>query len=102
MKVALSAAADDVAKLQDDSREKTRNNITSVKLPRYELMRFEGVILRWQEFWNSLKALIHNNSALQLVDKFNYLKVQLEGTVKDVIGGLDITNANYEVAVKLF
>ena len=57
--------------------------------------------MKWQEFWDSYEASIHKNSALQEVDKFNYLKVQLEGEARDVIAGLDITNANYDIAVKM-
>ena len=37
----------------------------------------------------------------QEVDQFNQLKVRLEGEARDVIAGLDITNANYDIAVKM-
>ena len=67
-----------------------------VKLPKYELVKFDEDILRWQEFWDSFESSIHNNGGLNKVDKFNYLKVQLEGKAKNVISGLEITNANYD------
>ena len=72
-----------------------------IKLPKLELLKFKGNILKWQEFWNKYDAMIHSNSTLQRVDTFNYLKVQLHGEAKDVISGLDITSSNYEVAVKM-
>ena len=59
-------------------------SVPGIKLPKYALLKFGGDILKWQEFWDSYEASIHNNSALQPVDKFNYLKVQLIGEAKDV------------------
>lgn len=36
------------------------------------------------------------------MDKFNYLRVELEGDVSIVIFGLELINFNYEVVVNLF
>ena len=36
---------------------------------------FDGNILKWQEFWDTFEAMIHKNTALQSVDKFNHLKI---------------------------
>ena len=89
-------------KLKDEKDSEGRiRSVPGIKLPKYALLKFEGNIMKWQEFWDSYEASIHKNSALQEVDKFNYLKVQLEGEARDVIAGLDITNANYDVAVKM-
>ncbi|XP_067017908.1 calponin homology domain-containing protein DDB_G0272472-like [Acropora muricata] len=46
-------------------------------------------------------ASIHRNPNLQPVDKFNYLRAELEGDANAVISGLELTNSNYEVAVNL-
>ena len=73
----------------------------SIKLPKLELQKFNGNILKWQEFWDSFEASIHRNPNLQPVDKFNYLRVQLEGDASVVISGLELTNTNYKVAVNL-
>ena len=35
------------------------------------------------------------------MDKFNYLRAELEGDASTVISGLELTNSNYEVAVNL-
>ena len=49
----------------------TRHTPT-IKLPKLELQKFDGNILKWQEFWDSFEASIHRNPNLQPVDKFNY------------------------------
>ena len=73
----------------------------AIKLPKLELQKFDGNILKWQEFWDSFEASIHRNPNLQPVDKFNYLRAELEGDASTVISGLELTNSNYEVAVNL-
>ena len=73
----------------------------SVKLPKLVLTKFDGDLLHWQEFWDSFETTIHNNSSLQDVDKLNYLRSQLRNEAKDVIAGLEVTNASYAVAVDL-
>ena len=78
----------------------TRHTPT-IKLPKLELQKFNGNILNWQEFWDSFEASIHKNPNLQPVDKFNYLRAELEGDASVVISGLELTNTNYEVAVNL-
>ena len=80
----------------------TRHTPT-IKLPKLELQKFNGNILKWQEFWDSFEAFIHKNPNLQPVNKFNYLRAELEGdaSVHVVMSGLELTNTNYEVAVNL-
>ena len=82
-----------------DSQRPT--NIATVKLPKLMLAKFDGNLLHWQEFWDSFETTIHNNTSLQDVDKLNYLRAQLRSEAKDVIAGLEITNASYAVAVDL-
>ena len=82
------------------SRE-TIPHVAPVRLPKLELSKFNGNILKWQEFWDAFEATIHKNQTLQHVNKFNYLKAELIGNAQTVISGLELTNNNYEVAVKL-
>ena len=79
----------------------TRHSSCTIKLPKLELLKFSGNVLKWQEFWDSFEASIHKNPYFQPVDKFNYLKAELEGDAKAVISGLELTNSNYKVAVNL-
>ncbi|XP_052245580.1 uncharacterized protein LOC127854555 [Dreissena polymorpha] len=71
------------------------------KLPKLILPRFDGDILQWQSFWDSFESSIHCNVNLTDVQKFNYLKAQLEGTAAMTIEGFALTNANYTRAVEL-
>ena len=70
----------------------------TIKLPILELQNFDGNI---KEFCDSFEASIHRNPNLQPVDKFNYLRAELEEDASEVISGLELTNSNYEVAVNL-
>ena len=63
--------------------------------------KFDGNILKWQEFWDSFEATIHENPKLHAIDKFNYLRQQLLDEPREVIAGIDITKNNYDVAVKM-
>ena len=44
---------------------------------------------------------MHENKHLRPVEKLNYLRAKLESNAKRAIAGLEITNDNYEVAVKI-
>ena len=61
----------------------TRHSFCTIKLPKLELPKFNGDVLKWRRVWDSFEA------NLQPVDKFNYLKAKLE-----VISGLELTNSN--------
>ena len=74
---------------------------TSVRLPKIELKKFGGQIIKWQEFWDTFEATILDNPSLQPIEKFNYLRAQLENEDLQSIAGLELTNANYEAAINL-
>ena len=78
-----------------------RNYGNTVKLPKLELKKFDGNTLKWQEVWDAFDSTIHQNERLQRVDKFNYLRRQLVGSANETIVGLDLTNDNYDIAIKL-
>ena len=63
----------------------TRHSSCTVELPKLELPKFSGNVLKWQKFWDSFEASINKNRNLQPVDKFNYLEAELEGDAKAVI-----------------
>ena len=71
------------------------------RLPKLNLPSFAGDPLTWQSFWDSFKAAVHSNAALDCVQKFNYLKAQLHGDASRAIAGLLLTSANYDHAVTL-
>jgi len=73
----------------------------TVRLPKLELKKFGGQVLKWQEFWDTFEATIHMNPSLQLIDKFTYLRAELENEALKSIAGLELTNANYEAAISI-
>ena len=74
---------------------------TSGRLSKIELKKFAGQIVKWQEFWDTFEGTIHKNPSLQPIEKFNYLRAQLENEALQSIEGLELTNTNYEVATIL-
>ena len=54
-----------------------------------------------EEFWDTFEATIHKNPSLQPIEKFNYLRAQLENEALKSIAGLELTNDNYEAAINL-
>ena len=70
-----------------------------MRLPKLELKKFYGDILKWQSFWDSFESTIHKNDSLHDIDKLNYLRSQLQGDSLRTIAGLESTNRNYDVAI---
>ena len=90
----------DKEKINEHKDRITKPTVT-VRLPKLELKKFDGNVLKWQEFWDTFEATIHNNPTLQPIDKFNYLRAELQSDALKSIGGLELTNANYETAVNM-
>ena len=83
--------------ISDDTARPT----TASRLPKLDLPRYSGDPLGWQTFWDSFKAAVHSNSNLTGVEKFNYLRAQLDGEASRTVSGLTLTDANYEQSVTL-
>ena len=47
--------------------------LVSVKLPKLVLQKFSGEPHTWQQFWDVFERNIHNNKALEPIDKFDYV-----------------------------
>ena len=73
----------------------------SVSLPKLQLRHFNGDLTKWTSLWESFEAGVHKNSDLSGVEKFNYLSSLLEGTAKEAVSGLSLTEANYTGAVSM-
>ncbi|KAG0430884.1 hypothetical protein HPB47_022293 [Ixodes persulcatus] len=67
-----------------------------VKLPKLELLRFNGDSLQWQPFWEQFDQVVHNNRELSPTDKFNYLRAALYEEAAAAIAGLPATASCYE------
>ena len=73
----------------------------SVKLPKVIIQPFDGNPLHWQSFWDQYNSGVHEKEYLNPIDKFNYLKGYLRGIALSTVSGLELTNNNYESAIKL-
>ena len=92
------------SKVEDhqSSKENTHTDSrqsSSLKLPRIELPKFNGDVLKFQNFWDQFEAAVHNNDDLPKVQKFTYLRSVLTGNALQTIEGFEVTGANYQAAV---
>ncbi|XP_064469734.1 uncharacterized protein LOC135384464 [Ornithodoros turicata] len=76
-------------------------NRTKVRLPKLELMRFNGERTTWQQFWEQFDLVVHRNEDLTEVDKFNYLKGCLTADAAAAVKGLPPTARCYNDAIDL-
>ena len=70
------------------------------KLPKLDLKKFDGNILKWTRFWDAFEATIHNNKNLHNINKFK-LRGQIKGTAGELLFELKLTKGSYEVAVNI-
>ena len=71
------------------------------RLPKLSLPTFSGEPLSWQTFWDSFSAAVDSNHTLSGVQKFNYLRAQLQGDAARAIAGFPLTDANYTHSIDL-
>ena len=83
------------------SEKKNVEKQQPVRLPKLELKKFYGDLLKWQSFWDSFESTIHKNDTLNDIDKLNYLRSLLQGDALRTIAGLELTNSNYDVAIDI-
>ena len=74
------------------------NSQSLVKLPPIRLPTFEGKYDSWLEFKDSFLSLVHNNEALNSIQKFYYLRSSLSTEVLEVIKSIDVSSDNYDIA----
>ncbi|KAK5980143.1 hypothetical protein GCK32_015987, partial [Trichostrongylus colubriformis] len=71
-----------------------------VRLPKFDLPMFAGDIDRFPEFWDAFNSAVHANPTISPVVKFHHLRSLLKGDAQAVVAGYDITQSNYELAIK--
>ena len=79
----------------------TQANSNTHRLPKLALPIFTGNPLKWQTFWDSYKAAVHDNHSLCDIQKFNYLKAHLAEDAVRSIEGIPLTETNYTQAIKI-
>ena len=65
------------------------------------LSRFSGDLLKWITFIDAFGAAVADDGNLSNIQKFQYLKAQLDGEAARTIAGLPLTNSNYSEAITL-
>ncbi|GFW58910.1 DUF1758 domain-containing protein [Trichonephila clavipes] len=72
------------------------------RLPKLTLESFSGKdISSFPSFWARFKSAVHENSSLNDVDKFSYLKSVVTSNAELAIRGLTLTSENYAKAMKI-
>lgn len=70
----------------------------NVKLPKITLPNFEGDYKNWPTFYDLFKSLVHENSSLSEIEKFQYLLSSLSGQALNLLKGFPLTSQNYHTA----
>ncbi|KAK9886755.1 hypothetical protein WA026_018407 [Henosepilachna vigintioctopunctata] len=70
----------------------------NVKLPKINLLTFDGDIKKFPSFISNFNSLIHENGNLSNVEKFNYLTSVLRGPPSNILKNLPIIDDNYPIA----
>ena len=70
----------------------------TVRLPKMDLPKFNGDVLKFMPFWQQYVACVDSVEDLPDISKFNYLVSSLKGDAKGVLEGLPITTENYAQA----
>lgn len=100
-------AAATAATRQTDPRQQAETSMTPVppvqvvRLPKLEISKFGGELRKWQGFWSQFNSTIHSNPTLSKIDKFKYLNSYMTAKAAAAIAGLDLSEANYDVALTI-
>ncbi|KRX51142.1 hypothetical protein T05_9409 [Trichinella murrelli] len=71
-----------------------------VRLPHFELPKFDGDVTRFREFWDQFEASVHQQTDLCDATMMAYLRSCLTGVALDALQGLSAANQGYETAVQ--
>lgn len=75
--------------------------LTQIKLPKITLPKFNGDVSSWPSFYELYNTLIHNNSQLLSIEKYQYLISSLSGETIHVVSNLPLSAEHYRVAYDL-
>ena len=70
------------------------------RLPKLSLPTFSGDPLSWQTFWDCFSAAVDSSPVLSGVQKFNYVRAQLQGEAARAMARFPLTDANYLHLIK--
>ena len=81
--------------------EQSSKDYSRVKLPRFEIKKFQGDPTCWKSFIESFDAAVDDNENLSDIEKMNFLVNHIEGEAENVVKGLMLSNDNYVIAKKM-
>ena len=73
----------------------------SAKLPKTELIKFDGDMLKWNNFWESFDINVNCQTGLSDKQKLDYLHQVLQGPAYDKIKGLGYEGNKYNEAITI-
>ncbi|XP_075744196.1 uncharacterized protein LOC142802988 [Rhipicephalus microplus] len=74
---------------------------TGARLPKLDLVRFDGSPTIWLPFWDLFRHSVHENSRLNNVDRFHYLRSLLDCPAAKAIVGILTTDNSYEDVISI-
>ena len=80
--------------IMDKAEIMKQPRVSSVKLPKLKISKYDGSYERWLSFWNKFEAEI-DSTTLPAITKFSYLTELLEPKVCNEIDGLSFTTEGY-------
>ena len=92
--------ADSVTAESHPDYQEMANSTSRIKLPKISLPKFDGSLLEWTAFWDIFQSTVHD-SRLSRVQKFHYLRGQLEGEASQLIEGFSTVGESYDEAINL-
>lgn len=72
--------------------------VSKLKLPVIDIPKFAGDYSEWLPFHDAFSSLIHNNSALNNIQNFQYLCSALMGSALKTIEFIAVALNNYDLA----
>lgn len=79
----------------------TQSHGPSRRLPKLELPQFKGKCTEWLDFFKFFTTLVHNDEHLSPIEKFTHLRNCLKEPAINTIKSLEMTDENYNEALKL-
>ena len=73
--------------------------VSQLKLPTLELQKFDGH--SWCEWWDNYRNSVHEHPGIPDIQKMSHLKSLLTGNAAALLAGLQITEANYAIAIDI-
>lgn len=80
----------------NNSDSPTSKSESVVRLPKISIPVFNGLYSEWPSFKDLFLSLVHNNAALDDVQRLHYLKTQVKGEAEQLLKHIPITQTNYK------